>query len=148
MSNYITTSISHETFTYSKGVKISKEAEIIVDRITINENILQSAREEVAIIKAEVKAALDKGVSVKEIDLGLKEAGFTAQQISTIFLTYGVKRNAGKQNKGTKSKAVQALADLLKETAKENANNIDQAVAALRRAADQLRDDKKNGGNK
>ena len=148
MSNYITTTISHESFNYAKDAKISKAAEVICDRITINENILQSAREEVAVIKAEVKAALASGVSVDEINLGLKLAGFTPQQISKAFLTYGIKRNAGKQNKGEKSKAVQALAEMLKEVAEENANTMEQAVAALRRAADQLRDEAKSKNSK
>lgn len=148
MSNYITTTISHASFNYGKDIKISKQAEIICDRITINENILQSAREEVAVIKAEVKSALASGVKVDEIALGLKLAGFTPQQISKAFLTYGVKRNAGKVNKGEKSKAVQALAEMLKEVAEENANTPEQAVAALRRAADELRDALKGKGNK
>jgi len=141
--------INNEVIAPSAKVNaIRPEVWALVDQFTLIYNAELTIKEKKAEVRKSVPAILKSGVTIAEIVEAMKLAGFSDSDISKTLLSYGIKRNAGKQNKGEKSKAVQLLAEMLKEVAEENANTMEQAVAALRRAADQLRDEAKSKKSK
>ena len=132
-------------FTPKKSKGISALEMRVADRITMNENILQTAYEEIGVIKAEAVKAIEQGAKLENIQKALEDAEFTPQRISDLFLKYGLRRK--EKDSSAKSKAAQKHAESLVEQVKKGKGitlpnmSKDMAIAVLHRALKQLRAD-------
>jgi hypothetical protein len=127
----------------SKG--ISKAEMRIADRITMSENVLQAAYEEITLIRAEAIKAIEDGANIDNIGKALQDAGFTPQRISDLFLKYGLRRKEKDSSEKSKTAAKHA-ASLVEQVKKGKGITLpnmskDMAIAVLHRALKQLRAD-------